>query len=94
MENKIFGFQSELVCTKQACPNYSIGNPLQIQHDRLSTQEWCNCEKYEKMPTSSEYVCCHEIPAIKAFHLNFKARLSWNTAVLELFVVELNYEGN
>ena len=66
-----------------------VGNPLQIQHDRLSTRECCNCEKYEKMPTGLEFVGCHEIPAFNAFHLNFKARLSWNTAVLELFVQKL-----
>ena len=42
---KILGFQFEPVCTKQACPNYSVGNPLLIQHDRLSTQYWCNREK-------------------------------------------------
>ena len=75
-------------------PNYSVGNPLQIQHDRLSTQEWCNCEKCEKIPTSLECLHCHEIPAFKAFHLKFKARLSWNTAVLELFALEFNCEEN
>ena len=89
MENKIPGFQFEPVCAKQARPNYSVGNPLQIQHDRLSTQECCNCEKCEKMLTSLEFVRCHEIPAFNAFHLNFKARLSWNAAVLELFVQKL-----
>ena len=81
-------------CAKQARPNYSVGNSLRIQHDRLSAQEWCNCEKSEKMPTSLECACCHEIPAFKAFHWNLKARLSWNTTVLELFVVEFNCEGN
>ena len=82
------------MCTKQAHPNYSVGYPLQIQHDRLSTQEWCNCEKCEKIPTSLECLHCHEIPAFKAFHLKFKARLSWNTAVLELFALEFNCEEN
>ena len=94
MENIILGFQFEPVCAKQACPNYSVGFPLRIQHDRFSTQEWCNCEKCEKMPTSLECVCCIEIPAFKAFHLNLKARLSWNTAVLELFAVEFNCDVN
>ena len=46
------------------------------------------------MSTSSECVCCHEIPVVKAFHLKFKARLSWNAAVLEFFAVEFNFEGN
>ena len=94
MENKIFGFQFESVCAKQARPNYSVGNPLRTQHDRLSTEEWCNCEKCEKMPTSLGCVRCHAIPAFGVFHLNFKARLSWNTAVLELFAVEFNFERN
>ena len=44
-------------------------------------------------PTSSECVC-HEIPAVKAFHLKFKARLSWNTAFLDFFAVEFNCVGN
>ena len=43
---------------------------------------------------NQEYVCCHEIEAVKAFHLKFKARLSWNTAVLEIFDVEFNCVGN
>ena len=80
--------------SKHACSNYSVGNPLWIQHNRLSTQEWCNCEKCEKMPTSLECMRSHEIPAFKAFHLNFKTRLSWNTAALELFAVEFSCEGN
>ena len=56
--------------------------------------EWCNCEKCEKMSTSLECVCYHEIPAVKAFHLKFKARLSWNTAILEFFAVEFNCVRN
>ena len=31
-----------------------------------------------------------EVEAVKAFHLEFKARLSWTTAVLEIFAVEFN----
>ena len=54
--------------------------------------EWCNCEKCEKMSTSLEYLC--EIPAVKGFHLKFKARLSWNTAILEFFAVEFNCVRN
>ena len=97
MENKIFGFQFEPVCVKQTCPNYSIGsdqNEAEIQYDRLSTLEWHNCEKCKKMSTSLECVCCHEIPAVKAFHLKFKARLSWKSAVLEFFAVEFHWVGN
>ena len=55
MENKILNFQFEPVCAKQTCPNYSVGsnqNEGEIQYDRWSTQDWFNCEKYEKMPTS------------------------------------------
>ena len=33
-------------------------------------------------------VCCHEILAFKAFHLNLKLRLPWNTAVLVFFAVK------
>ena len=39
-------------------------------------------------------VCCHEIQTVKAFHLKFKARLSWVTAVLKIFAVEFNCAGN
>ena len=46
------------------------------------------------MSTSLEYVCYNEIPAVKAFRLKFKLRLSWNTAVLEIFAVEFNCVGN
>ena len=93
-ENKFLGFHFQPVCTKQARPNYSVANRLRIQHDRLNTQEWCNCGKCEKMRTNLECVRCHEIPTFKAFLSNLKARLSWNTAVLELFAVEFNCEGN
>ena len=36
----------------------------------------------------------HEILAVKAFHLKLKARLSWNTDLLDFFVVEWNCVGN
>ena len=97
MENKILDFQFGPVSTKQTRPNYSAGSDqdeAEIQYDRWSTQEWYNCEKCEKIPTSTEWVCCHNIPAVKTFHLKFKARLSWNTAVLEFFAVEFNCVGN
>ena len=97
MENKIVGFQFESVCVKQTRPNYSVGSDqdeAEIQYDRLSTLEWCNCEKCEKMSISLEWVCYHKILAIKAFHLKFKSRLSWNTAVLEFFAVEFDCVRN
>ena len=37
---------------------------------------------------------CHEIQAVNAFHLKFKARLSWITAVLKNFSLEFNCVGN
>ena len=69
---------------------HSVGidqDEAEIQYDRLSKQECCTCEKGEKMPTADqlECVCCHEILAVKAFNSKLKARLSWNTAVLEFF---------
>ena len=97
MENKILDFQFGPVCANQICTNYSVGNEqdeAEIQYDQWSTQEWCNCEECEKMSPSYECVCCHEIPAVKAFHSKFKARLSWNVAVLEFLTVEFNCVGN
>ena len=87
MENKILGFQFEPVCTKQA--KLQCRKSIMDPRDRLSTQEWSNSEKCEKVPTSLECLHRHDILVFNAFHLNFKARLSWNTAVLELFVVNL-----
>ena len=89
MENEMF----EPACAKQTRPNYGVGSDqdeAEAQFDRLSAQEWCTCEKCEKMPTADrlQCVCCHEIPAVKAFHLKFEARLSWNKTVnwkLEFF---------
>ena len=55
MENKILDFQFEPVYAKQTRENYSVESDqdeAEIQYDRWITQEWCNCEKYEKMPTS------------------------------------------
>ena len=39
-------------------------------------------------------MCCHEIQAVQAFHLKFKARLSWITGVLKIFALEFNCIGN
>ena len=92
MEDKILHFQFQPMCTKQTRPNYSVGSnqdEAEIQFDRLSTKEWYNCEKREKMPTSLEYVCCHEILAVKEFNSKFKTRLSWNTAAMEFLVWNL-----
>ena len=47
MENKIFDFQFGPVCANQTRPDEA-----EIQYDQWSTQEWCSCEKCEKMSTS------------------------------------------
>ena len=86
MEDKILGFQVEPVSAKPTCPSYNDGSnqdELETQHNRLGSQECCNCQNCKKMPTRLECVCCHEIPEVKAFHLKGKARLSWNTAAME-----------
>ena len=80
----------------QTHPNYSVGidqDEGEILYDQWSTQEWCNCEKCEKMLNSCECMCCREIRAVKALHLEFKARLSWNT-VVQFFAVQFSCVGN
>ena len=55
MENKILDFQFGPVRTNQTRPNYGVGSEqdeAEIQCDRWSTSEWCNCEKSEKISTS------------------------------------------
>ena len=55
MENKIIDFQFGPVCANQIRPNCSVGSEqdeAEIQYDRWVTAEWCNWEKYEKIPTS------------------------------------------
>ena len=97
MENRILDFQFGPKCANQTRPNYSVGSEqdeAEIQYDRWSTPEWCICEKYEKISTRKECVCCHEIQAVNAFHLKFKARLSWVTAVLKIVALEFNCAGN
>ena len=82
MEDKILGFRFEPVSSKQTRPSYNDESD-QDEHNRLSSQEWCICQKCGKIPTGLECVCCHEIPEVKAFHLKGKARPSWNAAALE-----------
>ena len=45
----------------------------ETQHNRLSSQEWCNCQN-KKISTRLECVCCHEIPEVKAFNLKGKIK--------------------
>ena len=55
MENKILDFQFGPVCAYQTRPNYSVGSEqdeVEIQYDRWSAPEWCNCEKCKKISTS------------------------------------------
>ena len=97
MENKILDFQFGPMCANQTRPNISVGSDqdeAEIQCDWWSTPEWCNCKKCEKISTSWECVCCHQIQAVNTFHLKFKARLSWITTVLKIFVAEFNSVGN
>ena len=48
-----------------------------------------NVKRYQPVKNA-----CHEIQVVKAFHLKFKARLSWITAVLKNFSLEFNCVGN
>ena len=55
MENKNLDFQSGPVCANQTRSNYNVGSEQdegEIQYDRWSAPEQCNCEKYEKISTS------------------------------------------
>ena len=133
MEDKILGFQFELVSAKPTHPSYNDGSDqdepqkqppevfckkcalrnftkltvkylcqsfflkklyLQnisrrllpepdIQHNRLSSQEWRKYQNCEKMPTRLECVCCHKILKVKVFNLKSKIRLSRNITDLE-----------
>ena len=77
MEDKILGFQFEPVSTKRTQLSYNDGSSQdepEIDHNRLSSQEWCNCQKCKKMLTGLECMCCHKIPKVKAFHLKGKPR--------------------
>ena len=97
LENKILSFQFGAVCANQTRPNYSVGSEqdeAEIQCDRWSTPEWYNCEKCEKISTSSECLRYHKIQAVQAFHLKFKSRHCWITAVLKIFAVEFNCVEN
>ena len=65
MEDKTLGFQFEPVSAKRTRPSYNDGSDQdepETHHNRLSSQEWCNCQKSENMPTGLECVCCKEIP--------------------------------
>ena len=86
MEDKILGFQFEPVYairTRASCNDGSDQDEPETHHNRLSSQEWCNCQKCKKILIGLECVCCYEFPKVKAFHLKGKARLFWNLAALE-----------
>ena len=82
IEDTILGFQFEPVFTKTT-PLSCNQDETETQYNRMSSQEWCNCQNCKKMPTRLECACCHGIPKVKAFHFKGKARLSWNTTTLE-----------
>ena len=74
------------------CPLNELGQVTTIEATKMnqkpskkdsSSQEFCNCQHCRKMQTRLECACCHEIPEVEALHLKGKARLSWNTVVLE-----------
>ena len=96
IEKKILDFQFEPVCAKLA--QITVLEATKMKKKFSTTDEvhknGATVEKCEKMPTSKECVCCHEISPVKAVHLKFKAGLSWNTATLELFAVEFNCVEN
>ena len=86
MADKILGFRFEPVYairTRPSCNDGSNQDEPETHHNRLSPQEWCNCQKCKKMLIGLECVCCYEFPKVKAFHLKGKARLSCNLAALE-----------
>ena len=98
MEDKILDFQFESVFCKRSHPRYSDGrdqDEADIQHDRLRSQEWCNCKNFGNIATRLECVCCHEIPGVKAFHLKDKTGLS-NIAAKKFLarISEIICEGN
>ena len=68
MEDKILGFPFEPVFAKPTRPSCEQGEP-DTQHNRLSSQVWCNCQNCKKMRTRLECLCCHKIPEVEAFHL-------------------------
>ena len=55
----------------------------ETQHNRLSSQEWRNCQNCKKIPNRLECACYHNIPEVKAFNLKVKTRLSWNIVDLK-----------
>ena len=72
MEDKILGLQFEPLSTKPTRPSYNDGSSQgepETQHNRLSSQEWCNCQNCKKMPTRLECVGCHEILEVQVFNL-------------------------
>ena len=63
MEDKILGFQFEPVSTKRTQSCYNDGrnqDEPEIDNNRLSSHEWCNCQKCEKMLTGLE--CMYVLP--------------------------------
>ena len=98
MEDKFLDFQFESVFGKRSHPSYSDRSDqdeVDIQHDRLRSQEWCNCKNFGNIASRLEFVCCHEIPRVKALHLKGKTGLS-DIAAKEFLarISEIICEGN
>ena len=96
METKIFGFQFGPLCANQTHPNYTVGSEqdeAEILYDRWSTPEWCNWRMSKDINQLRISVQSRNSDS-KAFHLKFKARLSWITAVLKIFAVEFDCVAN
>ena len=97
MENKVLDFQFGPVCTNQTCLNYSVGSK-QDEAEKSSMTDGIhqnggtvkNVKRYQPVKNA----CCHKIQAVNAFHLKFKARLSWITAALKIFSLEVNCVEN
>ena len=63
--------------TENICASVSflLKRGQETRHNRLSSQEWSNCQNCKKMPARLECGCCHEIPEAKAFNLKDEAKL-------------------
>ena len=95
MENKTLNFQFGSVSTK--CAQTTVLEVSKMKQKSSTTDgvhQNGGTEKCEKISTREECLCYHEIQAVKAFHLKFKARRSCITAVLKIFALEFNCVGN
>ncbi|XP_060077579.1 uncharacterized protein LOC132557107 [Ylistrum balloti] len=67
--------------------------------DRLANIDWCQCNRCQLMPTTSECVCCEEISQVK--HVRDEVdgircitdHPGFQTICLDIFVLRTAYEG-